>query len=99
MLVVHGVWAGDGLAFWGERPAAEPAGQGVHPYAAPAPLLREVLAIDEGDERELPLLLPGSAKEPLPSPGTGRPVTAARPRLRVWKVPAVVPPFPVALPS
>ncbi|WP_181958349.1 hypothetical protein, partial [Nonomuraea deserti] len=43
------------------------------------------------------LLLPGSAKEPLPSPETGRLAEVTRPRLRLWQVPAVVPPAAVAL--
>ncbi|MCF6475571.1 DEAD/DEAH box helicase [Nonomuraea sp. MG754425] len=42
--------------------------------------------------RVLELLLPGSAKEPLPSPETGRLSEVARPRLRLWQVPAVLPP-------
>ncbi|MGI5272679.1 SNF2-related protein [Nonomuraea sp. CA-218870] len=97
MLVVHGVWAGDGVAFWGERPVREAGRPGAHPYAAPVPALLETLGITEAAERELTLLLPGSAKEPAPSPETGRPVTASRPGLRAWRVPAVVPPVPEAL--
>ncbi|MER7501476.1 DEAD/DEAH box helicase [Nonomuraea pusilla] len=41
--------------------------------------------------RTLELLLPGSAREPLPSPETGLLPGVARPRLRRWQVPAVVP--------
>ncbi|MFC5819741.1 DEAD/DEAH box helicase [Nonomuraea harbinensis] len=97
MLVVHGVWAGEGLAFWAEQPARAAGGPGRHPFAAPVPALREALGVDGGGEPELALLLPGTAKEPMPSPETGRPATATRPRLRVWRVPAVVPPVPAAL--
>ncbi|MFC7099700.1 hypothetical protein ACFQQB_03915 [Nonomuraea rubra] len=43
------------------------------------------------EPRVLELLLPGSAQEPLPSPETGRMAEVARPRLRLWQVPAVVP--------
>ncbi|MFB4264754.1 SNF2-related protein [Nonomuraea sp. GTA35] len=45
----------------------------------------------------LELLLPGSAREPLPSPETGRMAEVARPKLRLWQVPAVVPPTADAL--
>ncbi|GAA2204773.1 DEAD/DEAH box helicase [Nonomuraea monospora] len=44
------------------------------------------------EARLLELLLPGSAREPLPSPETGRMADVARPRLRLWQVPAVIPP-------
>jgi SNF2 family DNA or RNA helicase len=49
------------------------------------------------EPRVLELLLPGSAREPLPSPETGRMAEVARPRLRLWQVPAVVPPTADAL--
>nr|WP_253759266.1 DEAD/DEAH box helicase [Nonomuraea thailandensis] len=50
------------------------------------------------EPRVLELLLPGSAQEPLPSPETGRMAEVARPRLRLWQVPALVPPAADALP-
>ncbi|TDE48599.1 DEAD/DEAH box helicase [Nonomuraea mesophila] len=116
---VHGVWAGDGLAFWAETTdtdapfppgPAHPSGQagrgggggrgaGVrpHPYAPAACVVAAALGLDEPPSRTLELLLPGSAKEPLPSPETGRPTEVTRPRLRLWQVPAVVPPPATAL--
>ncbi|MEO3803405.1 DEAD/DEAH box helicase [Nonomuraea sp. B1E8] len=150
---VHGVWAGDGLAFWAEitdadepsppRPAptshdgptsqdsrtsqGEPtpqdgrtsrgggagadgrtgrgggAGRGAgarpHPHAASGSVVAAALGLDDPPSRTLELLLPGSAKEPLPSPETGRLAEVTRPRLRLWQVPAVVPPAAVALPT
>ncbi|NRQ39267.1 ATP-dependent helicase [Nonomuraea sp. NN258] len=114
MLVVHGVWAEDGLAFWAEsEPATPPAtrpdtapttspavpatGRSVagaarpHPFAAPATAVAAELGLDDPPSRPLSLLLPGSAAEPVPSPETGRLSAAARPRLRLWQVPAVTP--------
>ncbi|MFG1943134.1 DEAD/DEAH box helicase [Nonomuraea sp. NPDC048826] len=91
MLVVHGVWAGDGVAFWAEQPVRAAGGRDAHPFAAPVPALVEELGLDEADARELTLLLPGTAKEPVPSPETGRQSAVSRPRLRGWRVPAVVP--------
>ncbi|TMR19182.1 DEAD/DEAH box helicase [Nonomuraea turkmeniaca] len=110
MVLVHGVWAADGLAFWAENgddasaaPAPDPArarrgGEPrPHPFAVPASGVAAVLGLDDVPERTLELLLPGSVKEPLPSPETGRLSEVARPRLRLWQVPAVVPPAAVAL--
>ncbi|KAB8185733.1 ATP-dependent helicase [Nonomuraea phyllanthi] len=97
-MLVHGVWSAEGLAFWAESAdAVSPAGRRrsgdgqVHPFAAPAGDIAAVLGLDEPPSRTLELLLPGSAKEPLPSPETGRLPETARPRLRLWRVPAVVP--------
>ncbi|MEU6791577.1 DEAD/DEAH box helicase [Nonomuraea wenchangensis] len=105
MLVVHGVWTEDGLAFWAEDvegggPAARAgraAGPRPHPFAAPAAAVAAALGLDEPGERTLELLLPGSAAEPSPSPETGRLTGTTRPRLRPWRVPAVVPPAATAL--
>ncbi|MEU4512427.1 ATP-dependent helicase, partial [Nonomuraea wenchangensis] len=104
MVVVHGVWTEDGLAFWAEDvedggPARAGRGTGPrpHPFAAPAAAVAAALGLDEPAERTLELLLPGSAGEPSPSPETGRLTEAARPRLRPWRVPAVVPPAATAL--
>ncbi|MGR6916594.1 SNF2-related protein [[Actinomadura] parvosata] len=80
----------------------------LHPFAAAAPALATTLSLDTlpseapltphaRRSRLLELLLPGSAKEPLPSPETGRMAEVARPRLRLWRVPAVVPPAAGAL--
>ncbi|WP_156326115.1 hypothetical protein, partial [Nonomuraea sp. SBT364] len=81
MLVVHGVWAGDGVAFWAEDTAAVPlssrgSAPRFHPRAAP------VASLPGGEARTLELLLPGSAKEPLPSPETGQLAELTRPSLR-----------------
>ncbi|MCK2217200.1 DEAD/DEAH box helicase [Actinomadura sp. ATCC 31491] len=128
MLVVHGVWAGDGLAFWAEQPEPSPdsAAKGPgsasrraggsaprpHPHAAPPGALTTALGLSEPaasssqpgalgsdgvEVRVLELLLPGSVAEPVPSPETGRLAETARPRLRLWRVPAVVPPAATAL--
>ncbi|WUE12843.1 DEAD/DEAH box helicase [Nonomuraea sp. NBC_00507] len=112
MVLVHGVWAADGLAFWAENgddasaPAAGPPPRGravrsgepqSHPFAAPASGVAAVLGLDDVPGRTLELLLPGSVKEPLPSPETGRLSAVARPRLRLWQVPAVVPPAAATL--
>ncbi|WP_338089922.1 DEAD/DEAH box helicase [Nonomuraea basaltis] len=68
-----------------------------HPFAASAPGIADALGLDDAPDRMLELLLPGSVKEPLPSPETGRLSEAARPRLHLWQVPAVVPSAAVAL--
>ncbi|MET9242297.1 DEAD/DEAH box helicase [Nonomuraea sp. NPDC003709] len=110
-MLVHGVWAAGGLAFWAEiaeagdassgaaprRPQRRPTGPAPHPFASPASGLAAALGLDDPPSRTLELLLPGSAKEPLPSPETGRLAETARPRLRLWQVPAVVPPVSEAL--
>ncbi|MEU0568012.1 ATP-dependent helicase, partial [Nonomuraea sp. NPDC005983] len=127
MLVVHGVWAGDGLAFWAESPdgaAGRAKGDAPrpHPFAAAPSAIAAHLGLAGGGPasaprsapdgpssspadpvpdgaavRVLELLLPGSAGEPLPSPETGRLAETVRPRLRLWRVPAVVPPAAEAL--
>ncbi|MGW2217223.1 DEAD/DEAH box helicase [Nonomuraea sp. NPDC001684] len=102
-MLVHGVWAGDGLAFWGEVPgraAAVSRGAGArpHPFAAsPAELAGAPGLGVGGPSRELELLLPGAAKGPLPSPETGLLTEVVRPRLLPWRVPAVVLPPAEAL--
>ncbi|MFI7467106.1 SNF2-related protein [Nonomuraea sp. NPDC049646] len=96
-MLVHGVWAGDGLAFWAEVPgraAAVPRGAGAraHPFAASLAELAGAPGLGVGGppSRVLELLLPGSAKGPLPSPETGLLTEVVRPRLLPWRVPAVV---------
>ncbi|MFF4620991.1 SNF2-related protein [Nonomuraea jabiensis] len=110
-MLVHGVWAAGGLAFWAEiaevgdaSPGAAPrprqrrqAGPVPHPFASPAAEVAAALGLDDPPSRTLELLLPGSAREPLPSPETGRLAETARPRLRLWRVPVVMPTAPVAL--
>ncbi|MFG1710165.1 DEAD/DEAH box helicase [Nonomuraea sp. M3C6] len=112
-MLVHGVWTADGLAFWAERGDSDPhpderpqrspsAGRSrpaprPHPYATPASGIAALLGLEDPPSRTLELLLPGSTKEPLPSPETGRLSEVARPRLHLWQVPAVVPPAPAAL--
>ncbi|MFI6322674.1 SNF2-related protein [Nonomuraea sp. NPDC050556] len=94
MLVVHGVWTELGLAFWGESPGpASPARTSAtppHPFAADPGTVADALGV-EGTVVELELLLPGSAREPVPSPETGRITDITRPRLRPWRVPALLP--------
>ncbi|MFI7698579.1 DEAD/DEAH box helicase [Nonomuraea sp. NPDC049480] len=106
MVLVHGVWAADGLAFWAETTddphpqAGRPRrgdGPRPHPFAVAASGVAAALGLDDAPERTLELLLPGSVKEPLPSPETGRLSEVTRPRLHLWRVPVVVPPAAVAL--
>ncbi|WP_212746294.1 DEAD/DEAH box helicase, partial [Nonomuraea sp. KC401] len=73
------------------------AGVRPHPYAPAATMVAAALGLDNQPSRTLELLLPGSVKEPLSSPETGRPTEVTRPRLRLWQVPAVVPPAATAL--
>ncbi|MFI6496114.1 SNF2-related protein [Nonomuraea typhae] len=95
MLVVQGVWAG-GLAFWAEDteavgiPSSGPAPR-AHPFAAARERLTGHLDLPGAPGAVLELLLPGSAAAPIPSPETGLLGEAARPRLRPWLVPAVLP--------
>ncbi|MEV0612962.1 DEAD/DEAH box helicase [Nonomuraea sp. NPDC050404] len=80
---------------------ATSAGERPHPFAAPAPAVAAALGLDAPAPPPSPtlaLLLPGSAKEPLPSPETGRLAEVARPRLRLWQVPAILPATADALP-
>ncbi|MFI7614610.1 SNF2-related protein [Nonomuraea terrae] len=103
-MLVHGVWTDDGLAFWAETTSAHRAAGGrsgevrAHPFAAGAAEVAAVLGLDDAPPYELELLLPGSVREPLPSPESGRQTETVRPRLRTWRVPAVVPPAARALP-
>jgi len=105
MLVVHATWAGGAPALWAEDaalPAEAPAGRGPkpHPFAPPASdvaaAMRDLVTALGGDftldgtESSIDLLLPGSARAPVPSPESGREHTVARPRLTTWRVPALV---------
>ncbi|MFI6902598.1 SNF2-related protein [Nonomuraea sp. NPDC050394] len=99
MLVVHGVWAGGGLAFWAEdTEAVGAASRGTwprpHPFAAGHEELAAHLGLAEPAgfrHRVLEMLLPGSAAAPVPSPETGLLGDGIRPRVRAWRVPVVVP--------
>ncbi|GIH81293.1 helicase HelZ [Planobispora longispora] len=104
MLVIHGAWAGGRLALWAEDPPGPDVGASrakvrPHPFAAPAadvvaglPLWGPdgAAAADEAVPGELVLLLPGSARSPLPSPESGAQVSARQPRIGSWRVPALL---------
>ncbi|MBG0830786.1 DEAD/DEAH box helicase [Planomonospora sp. ID67723] len=106
MLVVHGGWTDGGLGIWAEdtsrgpgpasRAAARP-----HPFAAPASVLAAALGelvtgtaaappAGPGWPAELTVLLPGSARGPLPSPESGLSSTVRSPRIVAWSVPALL---------
>ncbi|MFD9943387.1 DEAD/DEAH box helicase [Nonomuraea sp. NPDC059023] len=96
MLVVHGVWAGGGLAFWAEDTEAVGAvSRGAwprpHPFAAGHEELAAHLGLSGGGHRVMEMVLPGSAAAPVPSPETGLLGDGVRARARVWRVPVVVP--------
>lgn len=70
-----------------------------HPFAAPASTLAAELprwgdaaaeAAGKAVSGEAVLLLPSSAASPLPSPETGLRITARRPRISPWRVPALL---------
>ncbi|MEV6981371.1 DEAD/DEAH box helicase [Sphaerisporangium sp. NPDC051017] len=98
MLVVHGAWIGGVPALWAEDTSAHAATTGrsrarphPHPFAAPAEVL--AAALGELAARATPLqatlLLPGSARAPLPSPESGLDGAARAPRIAPWRVPAL----------
>ncbi|WP_030923641.1 DEAD/DEAH box helicase [Streptosporangium amethystogenes] len=106
MLVVHGAWVGDRLALWGEDPDGSAGSVSrarakvrPHPFAAPVtgmaggvPLWGEIPAASVGKAvaDELVLLLPGSARSPLPSAESGIEIGARQPRIGSWRVPALL---------
>ncbi|SDQ31893.1 DEAD/DEAH box helicase [Thermostaphylospora chromogena] len=98
MLVVHGAWSGGRLALWAEDTSSPPrpvsrARSRPHPFAADPGTLARALGdfSHHAEEGELSLLLPGSAvKGPLPSPESGLQTAIRRPRLAVWRVPALL---------
>ncbi|MBG0824331.1 DEAD/DEAH box helicase [Planomonospora sp. ID91781] len=103
MLVIHGVWAGDRLALWAEDPSRPAPGVSrakvrSHPFSAPAADVAAGLrhwgeaatAAGEAVEDELVLLLPSSARSPLPSPDSGMEAAARQPRIASWRVPALL---------
>ncbi|MBG0817997.1 DEAD/DEAH box helicase [Planomonospora sp. ID82291] len=103
MLVIHGAWTGDRLALWAEDPSRPASGASrakvrPHPFAAPAAEIAaglrhwgEVAAVAAGTAvaDELVLLLPSSARGPLPSPESGLEAAARQPRIASWRVPAL----------
>ncbi|WP_432923485.1 SNF2-related protein [Microbispora sp. CA-135349] len=104
MLVIHGGWDAGRLVLWAEDAAgAEPgvsrAEVRPHPFAVPASTLAAELsrwgdatteAAGKAVSGEAVLLLPSSATSPLPSPETGLRITARRPRISPWRVPALL---------
>ncbi|MBX6383842.1 MAG: DEAD/DEAH box helicase [Microbispora sp.] len=104
VLVIHAAWDGGRLVLWAEEtagvePAASRAGVRTHPFAAPAAVLAAELprwgeaaaeVTGKAVSGETVLLLPSSATGPLPSPETGLRITARRPRISPWRVPALL---------
>ncbi|MGJ6964109.1 DEAD/DEAH box helicase, partial [Streptosporangium sp. G11] len=94
----------DRLALWAEAPADPAASTSrakvrPHPFAAPEAGLLDGLALwgdgaasaaGKAVTDELVLLLPSSARSPLPSPESGAEITARRPKIGSWRVPALL---------
>lgn len=101
MLVVHGAWVGDRLALWAEDPAGQAVSASrakvrPHPFAAPAARMTDDLplwgdaattALAGAAAEEFVLLLPSSARSPLPSPDSGMEIAARQPKIGSWRVP------------
>ncbi|GLW12394.1 helicase HelZ [Microtetraspora sp. NBRC 13810] len=97
MLVVHGVWADGLFGLWAEDTSlpvdtASRARVRPHPFGAAVSVLGAALGdLAAGAAHgELTLLLPGTARGPLPSPESGLTVRARGPRLTEWRVPALL---------
>jgi superfamily II DNA or RNA helicase len=96
VLVVHGAWVDRRLALWAEAtgPLATTAGDepSRHPFAASAAELAAAIGTSAAGaaQTELTIRLPGSPRGPLPSPESGLPAAARRPRLMTWRVPTVL---------
>ncbi|GIH46856.1 intein C-terminal splicing region/intein N-terminal splicing region [Microbispora rosea] len=104
MVVIHAAWNGGKLVLWAEEttgaePAASRAEVRPHPFAVPPSALAGELprwgdaaaeAAGKAVSGDAVLLLPSSAASPLPSPETGLRVTARRPRISPWRVPALL---------
>ncbi|GGL51683.1 helicase HelZ [Planomonospora parontospora subsp. antibiotica] len=98
--MIHGVWVGDRLALWAEDPSRPALGVSrakvrPHPFAAPAADVSACLrhwgeAAGKAVADELVLLLPSSARGPLPSPESGMEAAARQPRIASWRVPTLV---------
>ncbi|MGW5260497.1 SNF2-related protein [Microbispora sp. NPDC004025] len=104
MVVIHAAWNGGRLVLWAEEttgaePVASRAEVRPHPFAVPASTLAAELsrwgdaaaeAAGKAVSGEAVLLLPSSATSPLPSPETGLRITARRPRMSPWRMPALL---------
>ncbi|MFC0863356.1 DEAD/DEAH box helicase [Sphaerimonospora cavernae] len=105
MLVIHAAWDGGRLVLWAEETTdaelvtSSRAKLRPHPFAASAAALTAELprwgdaaaeAAGKAVSGEAVLLLPSSAGGPLPSPETGLQVGARQPRIRSWRVPALL---------
>ncbi|MCG5212632.1 SNF2-related protein [Streptosporangium soli] len=97
MLVVHGAWLDGRLGLWAEDTSlttetSSRARTRPHPFGAAAATLAAAIGelAAKAEERELALLLPGSARGPLPSPESGMEGGARSPRLSSWQVPALL---------
>ncbi|WP_326824033.1 DEAD/DEAH box helicase [Streptosporangium sp. NBC_01756] len=97
MLVIHGAWSGDKLVLWAEDPAGPTSDVSrakvrPHPFAAPAAVLADALSFRgvRPVVEDLVLLLPSTARSPLPSPETGIEVTARQPKISPWRVPVLL---------
>ncbi|WP_433500685.1 DEAD/DEAH box helicase [Sphaerimonospora sp. CA-214678] len=104
MLVIHAAWDGGRLVLWAEEttdagPSTSRARIRSHPFAASAAALAAELprwgeaaaeAAGKAASGETVLLLPSSARSPLPSPETGLQVTARTTKISMWRVPALL---------
>ncbi|BCJ48573.1 hypothetical protein Asp14428_00480 [Actinoplanes sp. NBRC 14428] len=89
--VLHGFITRDGApALWLETGTDRSPEEvrGAHPRAVAVP--------DDGEPRVSTLLLPSTSAGPLPSPQLGLAPRRGKPRLKAWRVPAVVTPFVAA---
>jgi superfamily II DNA or RNA helicase len=97
VLIVHGAWLDGRLGLWAEdtslpAESTSRAKSRPHPFCASAAALATALgpAAAKAAAGELDLLLPGSAKGPLPSPESGMEGRARTPRLSSWRVPVML---------
>lgn len=95
MLVVHATWHHTRLAVWAEKPtsptrASSRARVRPHPFAATGTELVGSVPVQHGEIAELTLLLPGTSTSPAASPEVGRTPSATKPKLRAWRVPALL---------
>ncbi|MFC4063108.1 DEAD/DEAH box helicase [Planomonospora corallina] len=106
-----GLWAEDTAPRPGESGPGPAEGTPAHPFAAAAPALAALLAAGPGSaetapagspsaqEAGLTLLLPSSARGPIPSPESGRAAPAGGGTgISSWRVPALLVPPAAALP-
>src|SRR5690606_35218499 len=95
VLVVHATWHDTRLAVWAEKPtsptrASSRARVRPHPFAATGTELVGSVPVQHGEIAELTLLLPGTSTSPAASPEVGRTPSATKPKLRAWRVPALL---------